>query len=257
MANADTRQVFLTRSRIITAIRGLSERARLRRGRNADPAAHPGRRLGAPIRHRVQCHGHPALPAHRPRAVLKRCIVGGIERVYEIGRNFRNEGVSFKHSPEFTMLELYQAYADYQDIMRLTEDMIASAARAAVGRTTRGLGRPGDRLLAAVAAHAAARRHRRVLRRRLRRLPGRRLAAQAASDVGLHAEPDWNSRQDHGRAADGVRRAKARSSRRFSRTTPPTFRAQRWPRASPTIPTRSNASRLSLAASRSPTRFRS
>ncbi len=66
---------------------------------------------------------------------LKRCIVGGIERVYEIGRNFRNEGVSFKHSPEFTMLELYEAYADYQDVMRLTEDMIATAARTAVGRT--------------------------------------------------------------------------------------------------------------------------
>ena len=66
---------------------------------------------------------------------LKRCIIGGIDRVYEIGRNFRNEGVSFKHSPEFTMLELYQAYADYHDIMRLTEDMIATAARTAVGRT--------------------------------------------------------------------------------------------------------------------------
>jgi lysyl-tRNA synthetase class 2 len=66
---------------------------------------------------------------------LKRAIIGGLERVYEIGRNFRNEGVSFKHSPEFTMLELYQAYADYQDIMRLTEDMVSTAARAAVGKT--------------------------------------------------------------------------------------------------------------------------
>src|SRR5205807_28158 len=66
---------------------------------------------------------------------LKRCIIGGIERVYEIGRNFRNEGVSFKHYPEFTMLELYQAYADYADIMRLTEQMVSSVAAQAVGKT--------------------------------------------------------------------------------------------------------------------------
>jgi lysyl-tRNA synthetase class 2 len=66
---------------------------------------------------------------------LKRCTIGGLERVFEIGSNFRNEGMSFKHNPEFTMLELYQAYADYQDIMRLTEDMVATSARMAVGRT--------------------------------------------------------------------------------------------------------------------------
>lgn len=56
---------------------------------------------------------------------LKRLIVGGFEKVFEIGRNFRNEGISIKHNPEFTMMELYQAYANYEDIMELTEDMIA------------------------------------------------------------------------------------------------------------------------------------
>src|ERR1700737_4016883 len=66
---------------------------------------------------------------------MKRAIIGGIERVYEIGHNFRNEGVSHKHSPEFTMLKLNQAYADNQDIMRLTEDMISTAARSAVDKT--------------------------------------------------------------------------------------------------------------------------
>ncbi|MCL5046033.1 MAG: lysine--tRNA ligase [Actinobacteria bacterium] len=64
---------------------------------------------------------------------LKRLIVGGFERVYEIGRIFRNEGISTKHNPEFTSLELYQAYADYQDIMRLTEDMISSIAQEVLG----------------------------------------------------------------------------------------------------------------------------
>ena len=59
---------------------------------------------------------------------LKRCIVGGIERVYEIGKDFRNEGVSFKHNPEFTMLETYQAYADYNHVMTMVEEMTAEAA---------------------------------------------------------------------------------------------------------------------------------
>jgi len=63
-----------------------------------------------------------------PELYLKRLIVGGLERVYEINRNFRNEGISTKHNPEFTMLELYQAYADYEDMMRLTEDLISSVA---------------------------------------------------------------------------------------------------------------------------------
>lgn len=66
---------------------------------------------------------------------LKRCIIGGIEKVFEIGRNFRNEGVSLKHNPEFTMLEVYQAYADYEDIMRLTEDLVSTVAERVLGTT--------------------------------------------------------------------------------------------------------------------------
>ncbi len=59
---------------------------------------------------------------------LKRLVIGGIEKVYEIGRVFRNEGVSTRHNPEFTMMELYEAYADYKDIMKLTEEMVAYIA---------------------------------------------------------------------------------------------------------------------------------
>ena len=66
---------------------------------------------------------------------LKRCIVGGFEKVYEIGRIFRNEGMSTKHNPEFTSLELYQANADYEDMMVITEEMVAQAAREALGTT--------------------------------------------------------------------------------------------------------------------------
>ncbi len=71
-----------------------------------------------------------------PELYLKRLVVGGFERVYEINRNFRNEGLSTRHNPEFTMLEFYEAYADYEDLMNLTEDLIRGIAREVVGTTT-------------------------------------------------------------------------------------------------------------------------
>lgn len=68
-----------------------------------------------------------------PELYLKRLVVGGFERVYEINRNFRNEGLSTRHNPEFTMLEFYQAYADYRDLMNLTEEMLRGLAQAVLG----------------------------------------------------------------------------------------------------------------------------
>ena len=70
-----------------------------------------------------------------PELYLKRLVVGGLERVYEINRNFRNEGISTQHNPEFTMLEFYQAYSDYKDLMDLTEQMLAQVAREVTGST--------------------------------------------------------------------------------------------------------------------------
>jgi lysyl-tRNA synthetase, class II len=67
---------------------------------------------------------------------LKRCIVGGIDRVYELGKDFRNEGVSYKHNPEFTMLEWYEAYADYEDAAERLEQLVAHVAEAVLGTTT-------------------------------------------------------------------------------------------------------------------------
>ncbi|MES9913715.1 MAG: lysine--tRNA ligase [Candidatus Sedimenticola sp. 4PFRAG1] len=71
-----------------------------------------------------------------PELYLKRLVVGGFERVYEINRNFRNEGLSTRHNPEFTMLEFYEAYADYRDLMNLTEDMLRALAVEILGSTT-------------------------------------------------------------------------------------------------------------------------
>ena len=68
-----------------------------------------------------------------PELYLKRLTVGGIERVYEINRNFRNEGISTQHNPEFTMLEFYQAYSDYRELMVMTEEMLSTVARDAIG----------------------------------------------------------------------------------------------------------------------------
>lgn len=68
-----------------------------------------------------------------PELYLKRLVVGGVERVFEINRNFRNEGISTHHNPEFTMLEFYQAFSDYRDLMTLTEEMLASVATQATG----------------------------------------------------------------------------------------------------------------------------
>ncbi len=66
---------------------------------------------------------------------LKRCVIGGLDRVYEIGRVFRNEGIDLKHNPEFTTLESYEAYADYRDVMRMVEEMVSTAVREATGAT--------------------------------------------------------------------------------------------------------------------------
>jgi lysyl-tRNA synthetase class 2 len=71
-----------------------------------------------------------------PELYLKRLVVGGLERVYEINRNFRNEGISTRHNPEFTMLEFYQAYSDYRGMMDLTEEMMKQVAIDATGSTT-------------------------------------------------------------------------------------------------------------------------
>jgi lysyl-tRNA synthetase class 2 len=71
-----------------------------------------------------------------PELYLKRLVVGGFERVYEINRNFRNEGISTQHNPEFTMLEFYWAYASYEDLMELTEEMVCGIAESVAGSTT-------------------------------------------------------------------------------------------------------------------------
>src|SRR3954453_12299106 len=95
----------------------------------------PGRALARPF---FTHHNAPAVDLYlrvAPELYLKRLVVGGFEKVFEIARGFRNEGISPRHNPEFTMLELYQADADYGDMMRLTEELVAYLAREIRGTT--------------------------------------------------------------------------------------------------------------------------
>ena len=89
---------------------------------------------------------------------LKRLIVGGLEKVYELGKDFRNEGISHKHNPEFTMLETYEAYADYMDVAAMTEELVAHVARETLGHDHGRARRRDHRPRAALAAGDAARR---------------------------------------------------------------------------------------------------
>ncbi|RKX37405.1 MAG: lysine--tRNA ligase, partial [Thermotogae bacterium] len=94
----------------------------------------PGGGAARPFVTRIDVYDRNMYLRIAPELHLKRYIVGGFEKVYEIGKNFRNEGVSYKHSPEFTTLELYQAYADYYDMMELTESMISNLVKHLFGK---------------------------------------------------------------------------------------------------------------------------
>ncbi len=78
-----------------------------------------------------------------PELYLKRLVVGGFERVFEINRNFRNEGISVRHNPEFTMMELYMAYADYKDLIELTESLFRTPGADGAGQNRSAVWRPG------------------------------------------------------------------------------------------------------------------
>ena len=135
VANRDVADVFRKRAKIVATIRRcLDERDFL----EVETPQLQALATGAAARPFKTHHNALDMELYlriAPELYLKRLLVGGYERVYEIGRNFRNEGISTQHNPEFTMLEFYQAYATYEDLMRLTEEMVAECARAVQGRT--------------------------------------------------------------------------------------------------------------------------
>ncbi len=135
IVNPGVRETFVVRSKVISAIRNYLDdqgflevetptMSTIAGGTVARPFATHHNALDLDLYLRIATELH-----------LKRLLVGGMEQVYEIGKVFRNEGISTQHNPEFTLLELYQAYADYRDMMKLTEDMIASVAEGVLGTT--------------------------------------------------------------------------------------------------------------------------
>ncbi|MFV0477677.1 MAG: lysine--tRNA ligase [Parahaliea sp.] len=136
IVNPASRQVFRTRSAVITFIRDYMNQRAFMEVETPMMQVIPG---GAAARPFVTHHNALDLDMYlriAPELYLKRLVVGGFERVYEINRNFRNEGLSTRHNPEFTMLEFYWAYADYQDAMNLTEDMLRQLTTTVLGSTT-------------------------------------------------------------------------------------------------------------------------
>lgn len=135
IVNPEVKDTFITRSKIMQSMRRyLDERGYLE---VETPMLHsiPG---GAAARPFVTHHNALDMDLYIRIALelhLKRLVIGGLEKVYEVGRVFRNEGISTRHNPEFTMMELYEAYADYQDIMELTENLIAHIAEDVLGTT--------------------------------------------------------------------------------------------------------------------------
>jgi lysyl-tRNA synthetase class 2 len=136
IVNEESRAVFRTRSRIIGFIRDYMQGLEFMEVETPMMQVIPG---GAAARPFVTHHNALDLDMYlriAPELYLKRLVVGGFERVFEINRSFRNEGLSTRHNPEFTMLEYYWAYADYQDAMDLTEDMLRKLTEAVLGDTT-------------------------------------------------------------------------------------------------------------------------
>jgi lysyl-tRNA synthetase class 2 len=199
IVNPDSRRVFQIRSRVLASIRAfLNARGYLE---VETPMMQPiaGGALARPfVTH------HNALDMQlflriAPELYLKRLVVGGLERVYEINRNFRNEGISTQHNPEFTMLEFYQAYSDYHELMLMTEEMLAACARDAIGTDQITFG-PHQISLAPPYRRISLREGARVkASERLRtevtdaQLRDRGAAAALARQLHLEVQPSWGA----------------------------------------------------------------
>ena len=160
ITNADSRDVFIKRSRIVQSVREFFvERGYLE---VETPMMHPipGGAAAKPFKTHHNALDLPMFLRIAPELYLKRLVVGGFEKVFEINRTFRNEGISTRHNPEFTMLEFYEAYQDYEYLMDLTEELIRTVAQKTLGTTAISyqgtaidLGHRFDRLTMAEAIH--------------------------------------------------------------------------------------------------------
>jgi lysyl-tRNA synthetase, class II len=135
IANSEVKNIFLTRSRIITAVRRFLDNRGFVEVETPMMQPSAGGALAAPFTTHHNALDRDFFLRIAPELYLKRLIVGGFDKVYEIGKNFRNEGIDTEHNPEFTMMESYEAYADYTDVMAMVEQMIAYVSQEVLGTT--------------------------------------------------------------------------------------------------------------------------
>ncbi|MGB5345114.1 MAG: lysine--tRNA ligase [Woeseia sp.] len=133
--NDDSREVFVTRTRMIAYIRSFLDAQDYLEVETPMMQPLAGGAIARPFRTHHNALDMPLFLRIAPELNLKRLVVGGFERVYEINRNFRNEGISTQHNPEFTMLELYRAYADYRDLIELVEALLRGLSDSLFGTT--------------------------------------------------------------------------------------------------------------------------
>jgi len=133
IANEESRNTFIARSRLVNGIRAFMNARHFMEVETPMMQVIPGGAVARPFITHHNSLDQDMYLRIAPELFLKRLVVGGFERVYELNRNFRNEGLSTRHNPEFTMLEFYQAYADYNDMMDLTEDMLRTLAHDVMG----------------------------------------------------------------------------------------------------------------------------
>jgi len=135
MANPETRELFAKRARVVGTVREWLDERRFVEVET--PVLQPlyGGALARPFTTHHNALGRDLYLRIATELYLKRCVIGGIERVYELGKDFRNEGISSKHNPEFTMVEWYEAYADYNDAAERLEQLVAEVAERVLGTT--------------------------------------------------------------------------------------------------------------------------
>src|SRR5262245_32482132 len=133
--NPQVREPFVLRSRLVRALRDFFDTRGFLEVETPMMQPIPGGAAARPFKTHHNALDMTLYLRIAPELYLKRLVVGGLDRVYEINRNFRNEGVSTQHNPEFTMLEFYQAYADYNDLMELTEELLLHLAQSVLGRS--------------------------------------------------------------------------------------------------------------------------
>jgi lysyl-tRNA synthetase class 2 len=134
IANPEVRDIFVLRARLVNGLRRFLDARGFLEVETPMMQPIPGGAIARPFRTHHNALGMDLYLRIAPELYLKRLLVGGLDRVYEINRNFRNEGISTQHNPEFTMLEFYQAYADYTDLMELTEQLFVELAQSLLGR---------------------------------------------------------------------------------------------------------------------------